>query len=57
VFYTQAISKEKSGARSGAYDLIYMEHDDGLFGAKHEFIAWLKTNNLHSYQAALEEEG
>jgi hypothetical protein len=34
-----------------------MEHDDGLFGAKHEVIEWLKKNNLHSYQDALEEEG
>jgi hypothetical protein len=34
-----------------------MELDDGLFDAKHEFIEWLKINNLHSYQDALEEEG
>jgi hypothetical protein len=34
-----------------------MEHDDALLGAKQDFIQWLKINNLHSYQSALEEEG
>jgi hypothetical protein len=34
-----------------------MDHDDACFGAKRDFSEWLKINNLHSYQAAFEEEG
>jgi hypothetical protein len=33
------------------------DHDDELSSAKYEFVVWLKKNNLHSYQTALEEEG
>ena len=34
-----------------------MDHDDACFGTKRDFSEWLKINNLHSYQAAFEEEG
>jgi hypothetical protein len=33
------------------------DHDEDLSSAKQEFEKWLKANNLHSYQAALEEQG